>query len=303
MSPGQRARAAIAAGKVPDLGAALQRDGETVTREAHNLETPGSNPGPATTTDATALSVVERVRAKLAAKQAAEPTPGPAAVAAAPAEPPRAREPGVTLKERLAAHDALDWLVEQGVDAVKLYDALDSRANTPAQLRPVIDQINRLKAEHEREIAALKADAERRSQEQQLADARSAANKFYEYLGANASTYSFLAAETREEQLQRAVRAAQMLQDAGEAGTAEQICAVAEDLVRRDVARYPGVSLGAAQKPAVGAGTQGTATTEPATLTGSIAAETSAPSDRPRRGTREWKDRLVRLADATVTAE
>lgn len=255
--------------------------------------------------DHAALSVVERVRAKLAAKQQNDTSNEPAAGLggqpnAAPSTPSKQAP---TLKEQLAAHNALDWLVEQGVDVVALYDALDQRANTPAQLRPVIDQIMALRGEHEREIAALKAAEDRRVQEQQTAEQRAAVREFYGHVAANASKYPFLAAETPEEQLSRAVSAATMLRDAGEAGTAEEICALAEDLVREQVARYPGVSLGQQQKPAVGAGQQGAAHVAPSTLTGSIASETSAPAARPRRGSREWREQLAERARQLTGAE
>jgi hypothetical protein len=209
--------------------------------------------------------VVARVRAKLEAKKqaAAQVQPAPAPAPAAVPEPP--------LRERLKGKAALDYLVEQDVDVIELYESLTARANTPAQQRAAEDNIE-----------------------------APAANEFQSFVRDNAARFPLLAAASAAKQLRRAVRASKKLEDAGEAGSAEDICALCEDAIRRSLAKYPGVSLGNGADTA-GRAETGKAKAKPiVTLNGSLAGETSTPGATPRLGSRELKAHMVQRLETLM---
>jgi hypothetical protein len=231
--------------------------------------------------------VVARVRAKLEAKKqaAAQVQPAPAPAPAAVPEPP--------LRERLKGKAALDYLVEQDVDVIELYESLTARANTPAQQRAAEDKIEALAAK----VQAME-DGQARAAEQ--AAYRSAANEFQSFVRDNAARFPLLAAESAAKQLRRAVRASKKLEDAGEAGSAEDICALCEDAIRRSLAKYPGVSLGNGADTA-GRAETGKAKAKPiVTLNGSLAGETSTPGATPRLGSRELKAHMVQRLETLM---
>lgn len=295
-SPKQRGLDALAAGRV------TLDDAPPPAAQEQQEQAPPEQPddGPIT-----AANAALRIRAALEAKRQAqaEQAPPPATPPAAPppaAAPTQPGEPTYTkaqLLEALNGDKALDFLIEEiGANAVGLYDHMTERAQVPAHTRRALTvaEQNAARIEAiERQAEQAKVEAAKQAQQ---AEYRGAVNEFLSYVGANVSAFPLLAAESAAEQERRAVRASQLLQEAGEAnGSPEIIAALAEDAIRHDLQRYPGVSLGKRKDPAVGAGT---GSEEPTTLSGSISGDTSGESRLPPRGSRAWKEHFARRFEA-----
>lgn len=262
---------------------------------------PVATPPPA---DPAGDDVVARVRAKLAPKsQPAAPASTPPAPVAAPA-PAVTTEPtysAAQLREVLDSDAALDRLFDMGVDVVKLHERMVQRASTPREVRAVNDAVKQLESKFDERLAKLETTQQQQHVGAEQAELAAALDEMTSFVRGKTTDFPFLTVESVEEQRARVVRAASELIESGEAtGTdsdIEAIAKLAEDAARKHASRYPGVRPEAGQKPAVGAGKQGTASAEPATLSGSLGGETSgSPGVVPPFGTKEWRSHMMRAA-------
>lgn len=259
-------------------------------------------PAPAAPQDETALSVVQRVMARLEkGVEHAQPEPPQTA----PPIPPPSAEPVVSREEltaeitkeilaKLSGEDGLEYMLRHGVDPTAMVDKLVDQANAGPRGRAHDAQLREVNTKLEELTKARTADAEQRERAAAQRQQQQHQDDVLDAIEDSPEKYPHLSAETEAQRVARVQSAAKTMVALGEGATATlaDILELAEVKLERYVKRLSGVRP-EVEQAAVGAGE---GSREPTTLSGSIAGERTVEGELPVRGTSEFRERLIRRA-------